>query len=177
MTRFYFIRHAEPMYEMVAERNLRKAQRDFVPLTSMGIQQAEIVAMDSRLQSVELIVSSPYTRAVQTAAIISRKLDVQIQVEFDIYEWTPDLNEEFRTYEELQMIVDDFSTHNGVYPDGQIRNWETKESVVTRTESVLRRYLQFSEVAVVCHGMVISCLTNMHHHEDVPYCGIYEVNR
>lgn len=97
-------------------------------------------------------------------------------MEFDIYEWTPDLNEEFRTYEELQQLVNDFWTCDGVYPDGQIRNWETKDSVIARVESVLGKYLQFAEVAVVCHGMVISCLANINQDDDVPYCGIYEVN-
>lgn len=176
MTRFYLVRHAEPMYEMIAERNLGKAQRDFVPLTSTGISQAEMVASDSRIQNVELIVSSPYTRSLQTASIISRSLDVPIQVEFDLYEWTPDLNGEFHTYEELIQITNDFLACKGAYPDGEYRIWETKDSVVNRTESVLERYRRHQEVIVVCHGMVISCLTDTHH-ENVPYCGIFEVIR
>lgn len=37
-----------------------------------------------------MILSSPYTRALQTAAILSRELNIDLQVEFDLREWQPD---------------------------------------------------------------------------------------
>ncbi|MDY3908897.1 MAG: phosphoglycerate mutase family protein, partial [Eubacterium sp.] len=42
------------------------------PLTELGIKQAEEVSLSPLLEGCQVIVSSPYTRALQTAAIISK---------------------------------------------------------------------------------------------------------
>ena len=49
-----------------------------------------MIAVDARLKTAELIVSSPYTRALQTAAIISRETGLKICIEVDLHEWEPD---------------------------------------------------------------------------------------
>ena len=64
--------------------------RSFAPLSEKGIHQAEMTAIDDRLKSAELIISSPYTRALQTASIISRETGLKICVEVDLREWEPD---------------------------------------------------------------------------------------
>jgi broad specificity phosphatase PhoE len=46
--------------------------------------------------------------------------------------------------------------HNGVYPPGEKRLWESKENIYNRIRNVLQRYLVKSKVIVVCHGMVIA---------------------
>ena len=55
--------------------------RDFAPLGPAGVEQAERAAADPRLQTAELIVASPYTRALQTAQIISRHTGLPVQEE------------------------------------------------------------------------------------------------
>ena len=72
MALFYLIRHGEPIYDNMLEKGFWGFGRDFAPLSEKGIEQAEITAKDIRLKSAEIIVSSPYTRAMQTAQIISR---------------------------------------------------------------------------------------------------------
>jgi uncharacterized phosphatase len=171
MTQFYFIRHGEPSWELADEKRLKGEQRNFVPLTEQGILQATAVAQDSRLELVEIIISSPYTRALQTAAIISRERNIPLAVEYDLHEWLPDLTSQFDSADSVQQVYDDFLTCGGEYPEGETRAWETWSSIRTRVESVLSRYVQYNHVAVVCHGMVIKSLTSV---DSLPYCGIVE---
>jgi broad specificity phosphatase PhoE len=61
--------------------------RDLVPLTDNGIAQAKAAARDPRIGRSEIILSSPYTRALHTAAIVSMELGIDIKVEHDLREW------------------------------------------------------------------------------------------
>lgn len=85
------IRHGQPDYSEVTERKYIGHGRDLAKLTELGKEQAEKVSRDERLKGAEIILSSPYTRALQTAAIISRNTGIQIEVETDLIEWMPDL--------------------------------------------------------------------------------------
>lgn len=92
-----FIRHGEPNYLPCDERGFIGQGRDLAPLTDEGIQQAENVAKNSILSGSEIIVSSPYTRALQTAAIISRNTGLEIKVKVDLHEWRPDKSYMYKT--------------------------------------------------------------------------------
>ena len=72
MAIFYLIRHGEADYSNLQKYNFYGFGRDFAPLTPNGIIQAEHASRDSRLKSADIIISSPYTRALQTAQIISK---------------------------------------------------------------------------------------------------------
>ncbi len=50
------------------------------------VRHGEATAIDERLKSAQLIVASPYTRALETAAIISRETGLKIRVEVDLHE-------------------------------------------------------------------------------------------
>ena len=71
MAVFYLVRHGEADYDHMLEKGFWGFGRDFAPLSPKGRQQAETAARDGRLKSAEIIVSFPYTRALQTAQIIS----------------------------------------------------------------------------------------------------------
>ncbi|MBD5488569.1 MAG: histidine phosphatase family protein, partial [Lachnospiraceae bacterium] len=73
MALFYLVRHGKASYDYMLENGFWGFGRDFAPLSEKGKQQTEITAKDIRLKNAELIVSSPYTRALQTAQIISRE--------------------------------------------------------------------------------------------------------
>jgi broad specificity phosphatase PhoE len=158
MTIFYLVRHAEPNWKFKDERNLNGPLRDYVPLTENGIQQAEnIINNYSCLVESEIILSSPFTRSLQTAAIINRKLGLPIHVEFDLHEWIPD-KFQANTLDEIIELHQDFNNHDGCVPNGETKLWETKESVMNRAKNVLNRFLDKKKVMVVCHGMVINIL-------------------
>ena len=73
MALFYLVRHGEADYSQLMENGFFGFGRDFAPLSKTGIEQVEKTAKDQRLKSAQIIVTSPYTRALQTAAIISSK--------------------------------------------------------------------------------------------------------
>ncbi|WP_166243030.1 histidine phosphatase family protein [Paenibacillus turpanensis] len=174
MTTFYLIRHGEPDWDLKNARKLQGPMRDYVPLTQRGIAQAEEAgASHQQLFSVcDLIVSSPFTRSLQTAAILNRRLGLPLQVEFDLHEWVPDSFQK-ESYEDIQALHRDFYKNDGIYPQGETRLWETKQSVLDRTKAVLERYLTYENVIVVCHGMVIAILKG-YGPGQVDLCSVHE---
>lgn len=87
MTTFYLIRHGETMWSLADERRHKVGLRDFVPLTENGCSQIEHLVGSLKSFDGELIVSSPMTRALQSAAILCRHLNLPINVEYDLHEW------------------------------------------------------------------------------------------
>ena len=85
MTVFYLIRHGEPTYQPVNDRNFIGHGLDLAPLTEIGIQQLKETSKDNRLKNCEVIVSSPYTRALQSASILSKELGIDIEVDVDLH--------------------------------------------------------------------------------------------
>ena len=108
MATLYLVRHGQPDYSGLQERGMFGFGRDFAPLSPLGVQQAEEAAKDPRLKQAERIVSSPYTRALQTAQIISLRTGIAVQVEPDLHEWVPDWTNQYRTSEESFRLSEDF---------------------------------------------------------------------
>ena len=152
-----FIRHGEPDKSVVDARGFIGQGRDLAPLTSLGMQQAEQAAADPRLTGCQLIVSSPYTRALQTAAIISRITGLDLLVETDLHEFIPDKTFQVKGEEEDKTLHRDFIACRGEYPPGETRRWETIASIIARTKPVLDRYAAqgYEKIAVVAPGGVI----------------------
>ena len=161
MALFYLIRHGEPDYSKLPEIGFWGFGRAFAPLSEQGIQQAEETAGDVRLKNAELIVSSPYTRALQTASIISGKIDLPINVEMDLHEWIPDKTNQNRTAEEAAMLNDEFIQYRGIYPPGKQMRWETVNEMRTRMRRVADKYADYEKVIFVGHGMAFRTLARI----------------
>lgn len=173
MTLFYLVRHGEPNWAFKDQRNLQGALRDFVPLSDKGVLQAEqIVPNHKYLSGCDLIISSPYTRSLQTAAIMNRSLGLPLKVEFDLHEWTPD-NWQATSVEEITELWKDYMKYNGIPPSNERKVWESKKNVLQRVMSVLHGYLDKSQVIVVCHGMMIATLLELIS-EEVELGGVYQ---
>lgn len=158
MALFYLVRHGQPDYAGLSERGLYGFGRDFAPLCDEGIRQADAAAADARLQDAEIIVSSPYTRALQTAQIISRKTGIGVAVELDLHEWIPDLTNRYASSEEAFALGEEFSRHRGVYPEGRSMRWESLDSMRQRVRTVADRYADRDKVILVGHGMAFRTL-------------------
>lgn len=167
------IRHGEPTYESVRARNFIGSSVNFGELTPDGIKQAELVSHDERLIGAELIVSSPYTRALHTAAIISKNTGLNISTEIDLREWSPDLTQKVSTKKETSASFKECLAHNGVRTPDCIYNWESAESVGIRAFQCLKKYINYNKIIVVAHAMLIRQFG--YFQKDFPYCGIYEV--
>jgi len=96
---------------------------------------------------------------LQTAAIISRRLDLPLAAEFDLHEWLPDLTQTYDSSEVAAAAAEEMARCGGEWPEGESRGWEPLSSVRRRVLAVLRRYARNDGVIVVCHGTVIEALT------------------
>ena len=152
-----FIRHGEPDKAIVDARGFIGQGRDLAPLTEQGRRQAAEAAANPLLTGCQLIVASPYTRALQTAAIISRKTGLDLLVETDLHEFIPDKTFQVKGEEENKALHRDFMRCRGKYPPGETRKWETIPEIIARTKPVLDKYvdLGYEKIAVIAHGGVI----------------------
>ena len=159
MAVFYLVRHGEAVYDHMLENGFWGFGRDFAPLSQKGREQAEIAAKDIRLKTADIIVSSPYTRAMQTAQIISRETGICVDVDIDLHEWIPDQDNLYKTSEESFSFAHDFTKFNGEYPLGEKFRWETLSHMRQRMKRVANRYSDYNKVIFVGHGMAFRCLT------------------
>lgn len=159
MAFFYLIRHGEPDYGNMLEKGFYGFGRSFAPLSETGFKQVEKTAKDKRLKTAELIVSSPYTRALQTAAIISRETGLKINVEIDLHEWQVDKTNQITTSEEVIALTKEFNDNKGTYPKNQQLRWETLDEMRNRIQRVADKYANYNKVILVGHDMAFRTLT------------------
>lgn len=169
-----FVRHGEPDKSLVDARGFVGQGRDLAPLSELGVHQAKAVSNNTLLQDAQLIIASPYTRALQTAAIIASSNQLEIKVEIDLHEFIPDKTFRVKGEEEDHLLHKDFRKHHGEYPEGETRNWETVSEIIARTKPVFDRYLSvgYEKIIVVAHGGVIRRYTGV---ADIPHCGVTEI--
>lgn len=170
-THVILIRHGEPRYDEVQERKFVGMGYELGKLTDRGIEQAEQRAKDAKLQGATLILSSPYTRALQTAAIISRITQIPLLVETDLHEWMPDTT--FKFDFDIPKAFEEYIKYKGVDHRDRKFPYETYVALQHRVKSVLDRYRTYDKIIVVCHGIVMSAFT--HFDDIIEHCGVREV--
>lgn len=160
---FYLVRHGETDYR---ERNTKIYQGfgvNLAPLSPEGILQIKRTAEDTRLCGADIILSSPYTRALQTASILSERLHVDITVETDLHEWLADKHYIHISEEQAALNYSEFDWYGGDYPHRIEKDWETIPMLRRRVLAVLEKYTDLHKVIVVCHGMLIQSICNGYH--------------
>ncbi len=163
------IRHGEPRYDEVDGQS----RGDFGRLTARGVDQATARASDERLQGATLIVSSPYTRALHTAAIISRITTIPLEIEHDLHEWTADMEYLFNYNGEA--AYQEFLRLKGKISKGSKFRYETYSAVQNRVRNVLNKYrTEHEKIIVVCHGIVMSSQTFIA--DLIEHCGVRIIN-
>ena len=150
------VRHGEPDYSKVLERGHIGMGVDMAELTERGISQAEEASKDERLRGAEVIISSPFTRALETAAIISRNTGLKIIIENDLHEWSPDLTFK-RKRIEFGKIFEEMKRTNGKRDETCKLKWEEFGELGERSFKALKKYLgKYDKVIVVAHGCVFN---------------------
>ena len=167
-----FVRHGEPDYNDVIQRGFIGHGQDLAHLTKSGEEQAQTAAENSMLDGIELIVSSPYTRALQTAAIISKYRNVKIQVELDLHEWLPDLTYSLFDNESFKRAMKECIANKGICPEDSTIKYEELSSVFDRAKKCLEKYTSYKKIAVVAHGMLMCQFAFL---KEYPYCGMAEI--
>ena len=169
-TKVILIRHGEPRYDEVHQRKFPGMGYELGRLTERGIIQAEKRAKDPILNGAQLIISSPYTRALQTAAIISRITNIPLVVENDLHEWMPDVT--FKFDFDVPQSFDEYMKLRGIPSSERKYPWESYEEIQKRVKNVVSKYTDYDKIIVVCHGIVISAFT--HFDDVIEHCGIRE---
>lgn len=173
MTRFYLIRHGEPDWELSRRLGLVGRDQDFVPLTERGRRQIEAAASDPRLSGSEIIISSPYPRALHSAHVLSRTLGLPLVPEWDLREWWYYLDaRKPKREQEIEPLWSRILEMEGHYPPREQRDWESPDEIRERALPVLRRYLHHQHVIVVTHAGVIYALTGV---DEVEHGGMVEM--
>jgi broad specificity phosphatase PhoE len=162
MTLFYLVRHGETDWPAMRARGAQGREFNFAALTATGVAQIEALRGDARLKSAEAIIASPYTRAMQSTAILNRCLGLPVHVEYDLHEWVHDRDADtpFDPVE-VERRRQHFYASDRFAPPEQSLDWETGFEVRTRAAAVLDRYRHVACGIVVCHLGVIFSLTGL----------------
>jgi uncharacterized phosphatase len=145
MTFFAFIRHGETDWN----RELRLQGSSDIPLNDTGRGQAAEAVSNLAEDHWDAIVSSPLSRARETAEIIARGLGIELGPVYD------DLVE--RDYGAAEGATSEEIAER--WPDRDYPRLEPAESVVARGRDALTaiaaEYGDDARVLVVCHGTLI----------------------
>ncbi len=163
MTKFYFIRHGEDIGELINTKIYQGWGMNMITLTDNGIFQIKKLKDDDRLKDAKLIVTSPYGRALHTAAILSKELSIDIKVETDLHEWIADRDYNYLSMEDARESFKEFENNKGIKNKNCKYNWETKEDIEKRVLGVLDKCKNYDKVIIVSHGALIKYFLNVDH--------------
>lgn len=147
MTEVYFIRHAQ------SDRTARDDRSR--PLTPEGLKDSERAAEVLREKGITHIISSPYTRAIQTVSPLAGALKIRIETNDDLRErhagkWHGD---RFFDFIEKQWADHDFKIEGGE----SLR--EVQERNVKALREIIKKY-EGETIAVATHGTALSTIIN-----------------
>ena len=162
MTKFILVRHGEPTYDEIVKLGFKGTGLTLAPLAQKGINNAKNIAANPIFEGSDILISSPYTRTMQTASIIAAKHNLDINVEPLLHEWIPDLSNKYNTEKEFLKLIRiakqdwELKKQNHNY----ICSFKTEslDHVQDRAINVLSKYLDYNKVIVVSHGLLISTL-------------------
>ena len=156
--RFGLVRHGESENNIKKIYNTNPEEKDLYPLTPKGRDQA-----DSIKESFDIVVSSPFARARETAEIIAEKNNTKVIIDDRLREIY------VKEFDGLEAI----DLHE--YPaDYNFKNGESLVDCTNRAQKCLQEYDQkFKDkrIAFITHGGVIEGLTQWYKHEKVRWRG------
>src|SRR5437016_4773143 len=124
-TEFYLVRHGEAQWSIASERKLRGWGNDLVPLTADGVRQIEYLGTRLRREACQVIICSPMTRCLHSAAILTRMLDMPLHVEFDLHEWVSDTGFDWEfDFAAVEAVMEERDRLGGEWPENETRLWE-----------------------------------------------------
>jgi broad specificity phosphatase PhoE len=161
VTQIYLVRHGQPDYAPVDSRGWPGMAADAAPLTPEGSKQAEAVADLLSGIGATYLVSSPFTRALHSAAIMGHRLALGVRVDYDLRDWLPDSTGSWRGVADVRAAQAELDEYDGEWPEGIRRGWEPLSAVRARAREALARHTASTDgpVLAITHAMVIRALT------------------
>ncbi|EEM90403.1 histidine phosphatase family protein [Bacillus thuringiensis serovar vazensis] len=146
MTTIYFVRHAHSTYT--------KEERER-PLSEKGHCDAENVTSLLKDKHIDVVISSPYKRAVQTVQGIANTYNVSIQIEEDLQErlLSSELIENFN--DAMENVWGDWSF---AYEGGESNDVAQRRAVICM-QSILKKY-KGKNIVIGTHGNIMVLLMN-----------------
>ena len=150
MTTVYFIRHAQSDRFVHDDRTR--------PLTSEGMKDTRKITEVLENSGISHIISSPYTRTIQTVTDLSEKLGLEIETEEDFRERNAGQWHGENFIEFIRSQWEDFSYH--------ILDGECLADVQKRNISALHRWIEEyngETIAIATHGTALSTMINYYY--------------
>ena len=167
MTTFYFVRHGQMDASMAGKKFYKDFSYNMMTLSEKGIAQIKETAKDMRLANAEMIIASPFGRALHSAAILSKELNIDMKVETDLHEWLADaVSYEFLPDDVAAKSYKALSDNEGRHPIDEVCLWESAEQMKNRVMKVLDKYKDYDSVIVVCHGTLMQYVLGIPHPEN-----------
>ena len=157
-TQFYLARHGETEWN-----RLRKLQgRLDSPLTSLGLQQARVIAEQFARDEIQLILSSPLKRAFDTAKICQQHLNLEHKthvglIERDFGEWQSYQFDELTNEINFEAV---FKQVTASAPPGGESGLNCANRLSETLQSIADNYLE-ERVLVITHGDAIRCFMDL----------------
>lgn len=151
MTEFIMVRHGEPDYSVVDGWAGIAVAKNFAPLTERGVSQIQETIEALREETAQIILSSPFTRCMQGACMMSKELGLDVKVEHALYEWQLDKTHSVRARLREKLLLWQFNHRKW----NRFRKWEHPDAVKERVLQVFDKYLAYDKVIVSCHAMMI----------------------
>lgn len=150
MTTVYFIRHAQSDRFVHDDRTR--------PLTFKGMKDTRKITEVLENSGISHIISSPYTRTIQTVSDLSEKLGLEIETDEDFRERNAGQWHGENFIEFIRSQWEDFSYH--------ILDGECLADVQKRNISALHRWIEKyngETVAIATHGTALSTMINFYY--------------
>ena len=144
--RVYFVRHGQTDWN----KQQRIQGRTDIPLNEEGITQAEKSAQYFSNELFDLVVTSPLTRAKQTAQIIAATNNLPIVEMLQFIE---------KNYGDIEGLT--LEERANRFPNGQCENQESLEQLIDRIKDGLAHLeanYKGKNIIVVAHGGIINAL-------------------
>ena len=144
--KLYIARHGQTQWNV----ENRVSGRTDIPLTPLGLEQAQALAESAKGKGIEVILSSPLLRARQTAQKVSEAIGVEVQIDPRLIEL------DFGIFEGGSRFDPDFQRTRAQmptrYPGGESA-FDLAHRVYSLLEDVKRNFAGRT-VLLVCHGGV-----------------------
>ncbi|MGX5440251.1 histidine phosphatase family protein [Bacillus thuringiensis] len=146
MTTIYFVRHAHSTYT--------KEERER-PLSEKGYLDAENVTRLLKDKHIDVVISSPYKRAIQTVQGIANTYKLLIQTEEDLRERLLGTEPVSNFNDAMQNVWEDWSF---AYEGGESNDVAQRRAVICM-QNILKQY-EGKNIVIGTHGNIMVLLMN-----------------
>ena len=155
MTTIYLIRHSKPLkVDNTFNKDNLQIQNEKSSLSIEGEQIAKEKLNNKELENIDILFSSNYVRAIQTAKYIANKNNLKINI-------VSDLGERKFGIDSWEQLPDNFEKNQFFDENYKIGNGESQKDVRKRMEYVIEKILKEcsnKRIAIVSHSTAISYL-------------------